>query len=264
MHISPPLVMTFSALDSTGGAGLTADVLTIFALHCHPLSIATGLTIQNTATLKDFQILPADFIKRSAHLILEESKVAAFKIGVVGSVENAKVIAEIVDDFPDIPVIFDPILQATSGGKLATEDFVSAARQYLIPRATIITPNVLELKALCPELEKPTPPQCADFLFAQGAREILVTGTNNETPTIENMWFSKNSKQSFLFARLAGEFHGSGCTLSSAIAAFLACGENLNSAIPNALEWTHQTLENAFLSGKAQKTPQRFLLKESV
>ena len=256
--------MTFSALDSTGGAGLTADAVTLFALGCHPLSIATGLTIQNTSTFENLQTLPPDFVEKSARLVLEESQVSAFKIGVVGSDKNAAIIANILEDYTDIPVVFDPVLKASSGGELADQNFIAAARQYLIPKASVITPNLAELKALCPELNNASPQECAEFLFAQGAQEILATGGDADSAAIQNLWFSQNGKENFLSPRLIGAFHGSGCTLSSAIAAFLARGESLDSAIPNALEWTWQSLENAFQSGKAQKTPQRFLFKESA
>ena len=256
--------MTFSALDSTGGAGLTADALTLFALGCHPLSIATGLTIQNTSNLADFQILSPDFVEKSARLVLEESQVCAFKIGVVGSDKNAEIIAKILDDYNAIPVVFDPILKATSGAELATKNYIAAARQYLIPKANVITPNLVELAALCPELKNASPSDCAEFLFQQGAQEILATGGDAKSAAIQNTWFSKNGKQTFLSPRLVGQFHCSGCTLSSAIAAFLAHGKALDSAIPNALEWTWQSLENAFQSGKSQKTPQRFCFKESA
>jgi hydroxymethylpyrimidine/phosphomethylpyrimidine kinase len=144
----PPIVMTFAATDPSGGAGLQADILTIASMGCHPLSVVTAITVQDTSGVDDVQPMDAEWVVDQARTVLEDMPVAAFKIGLLGSVENIAAIAEIVSDYPDIPLVFDPVLASGRGDELANEDMLAALRELLLPQTTILTPNSMEARRL--------------------------------------------------------------------------------------------------------------------
>src|SRR6267142_2069883 len=122
----PPIVLAFSAADPTGGAGVQADLLTLAAMGCHPLSVITAITVQDTAGVENLQAVDPEWVVDQARLVLEDMPVLAFKVGMVGSIENIAAIAEVVSDYPDVPLIFDPVLASGRGDELATEDMISA------------------------------------------------------------------------------------------------------------------------------------------
>ncbi|HAF00595.1 MAG TPA: hydroxymethylpyrimidine/phosphomethylpyrimidine kinase, partial [Methylophilaceae bacterium] len=110
MALTPPTVMTFAATDPSCGAGMQADILALASIGCHPLSVITGITVQDTVGVESVMALDSDWINEQARTILEDVQVAAFKLGLLGSIENVAMIAEIVADYPDVPLIIDPIL----------------------------------------------------------------------------------------------------------------------------------------------------------
>ena len=138
----------FSATDPTGGAGMQADILTLASMGCHPLSVITAITVQDTLGVDDVLPMDADWVADQARCVLEDMVVAAFKIGVIGGVDNVAAIAEVVSDYPDIPLVLDPVLASGRGDELANEEVVAAIRELLIPQTTIITPNSLEARRL--------------------------------------------------------------------------------------------------------------------
>src|ERR1700704_2572965 len=144
----PPIVLTFAATDPSGGAGLQADVMTLASMGCHPLSVVTAATIQDTMGVEEVMALDAEWVADQARCVLEDMPVAAFKIGVMGSVENISAIAEVVSDYPEIPLILDPVLASGRGDELANDDMLIAMRELLIPQTTIITPNSIEARRL--------------------------------------------------------------------------------------------------------------------
>ena len=127
----PPIVLTFAATDPSGGAGIQADVLTIASMGCHPLSVVTAITVQDTSGVEDVQAVDADWVVDQARSVLEDMPVAAFKIGLLGSVENIAAIAEVISDYPDVPLVFDPVLASGRGDELANEDMLDALRELL-------------------------------------------------------------------------------------------------------------------------------------
>ena len=119
---APPAVLTFAATDPSGGAGIQADILALASMGCHPLSVITAITVQNTSGVEDDYCAGCRLVADQARAILEDIPVAAFKIGVMGSVENVSAIAEIVSDYPEIPLILDPVLASGRGDEFANED----------------------------------------------------------------------------------------------------------------------------------------------
>ncbi|RBH33586.1 hydroxymethylpyrimidine/phosphomethylpyrimidine kinase, partial [Pseudomonas sp. MWU13-2860] len=125
---TPPVVLTLAGSDPSGGAGIQADILTLASLGCHPLSVITAITVQDTVGINDFMVLDADWVNDQARFLMEDIPVTAFKIGMLGSVENVAVVAQLIADYPDIPVVLDPVLASGGGHELADEDLIAAMR----------------------------------------------------------------------------------------------------------------------------------------
>lgn len=255
-----PPVLVFAGLDPSGGAGLLADTLTLASMGCHPLAVATAITVQDTARVDDIQAVDAELVNEQARFILEDMEVAAFKIGILGSVENIAVIAEILADYPHIPVVLDPVLASGFGDEMATEDMAGALREILIPAATIITPNSVEARRLLDDDDSDEWPldQIAEGLRQLGPEYVLITGTHENTPNVVNTLYGRGGRiRADSWQRLPGSYHGSGCTLASAIAANLAAGADMAQAVREAQEYTWQTLAAGFRPGMGQFIPDR-------
>jgi hydroxymethylpyrimidine/phosphomethylpyrimidine kinase len=256
----PPIVLVFAASDPSGGAGLQADIMTLSSMGCHPLSVVTAVTIQDTTGVDDVSPIEAEWVADQARCVLEDMPVAAFKIGVLGSVETIAAIAEVVSDYPEIPLVLDPVLASGRGDELASEEMVVALRELLVPQTTIITPNSLEARRLAAEDEEDDPDlaECARRLIASGCEYVLVTGTHENTPQVVNTLYGQDGVlRSDSWQRLPGSYHGSGCTLASAIAATIANGLPIGDAVKDAQEYTWQTLKAAFRPGMGQHIPDR-------
>lgn len=262
MSSSPPMVLVFAASDPTGGAGMQADILTLAGMGCHPLTVVTAITVQDTAGVDGVSAIDAEWVADQARMLLEDMPVEAFKIGMLGSVENIAVIAEILSDYPDIPVVLDPVLASGRGDDLSSEDMIAAMKEMIIPQATLITPNSIEAHLLTMiEGEEDDIPlaECANRLIQMGCESVLITGTHDNTPRVYNVLYGVDGVvQTDAWDRLAGSYHGSGCTLASAIAAGLAYGNELKRAVRDGQEYTYETLKAAFRPGMGQYIPDRF------
>ncbi len=256
----PPIVLAFAATDPSGGAGLQADVLTLASMGCHPLTVVTAVTIQDTMGIEEVMALDAEWVADQARCVLEDMPVTAIKIGVLGSIENITAIAEVVSDYPDVPLILDPVLASGRGDELTTDEMIAALRELLIPQTTIITPNSIEARRLVQEdgEEDPDLAECARRLLALGCEYVLITGTHENTPQVVNTLYGQEGViRTDSWDRLPGSYHGSGCTLASAIAATVANGLNISDAVKDAQEYTWQTLKAAFRPGMGQYIPDR-------
>ena len=248
MPLPPPLVLSFAATDPTGGAGLQADVLTLAALGCHPLSVATAITVQDTHGVARVQPLDARLVAEQAERLLGELAVAAFKIGVVASAANAQAIAAVLGARPRVPVVLDPVLASGRGDALADAAVLAAMREHLLPRTTVLTPNTLEAHALGGVAE----------CLARGCRYVLVTGTHADTPEVVNtLHGARGVLREDRWPRLPGSYHGSGCTLASAIAARLAHGDPVPEATRAAQDYTWHALQRGFRPAGGQYLPVR-------
>lgn len=259
---TPPIVLTFAASDPSAGAGMQADILTIASMGCHPLTVVTAITVQDTSGVDDVQPVDAELVVNQARTVLEDMPVAAFKIGLLGSVENIAAIAEIISDYPDIPLVFDPVLSSGRGDELANEDMLDAMRELLLPQTTILTPNSLEARRLIQdednEDDNPDLSECAKRIMQFGCEYVLITGTHENTPKVINSLYGERGLiRSDSWPRLPGIYHGSGCTLASAIAALLANGLPMEEAVREAQEYTWETLKYGFRPGMGQHIPDR-------
>lgn len=259
---TPPQVLVFAASDPSAGAGIQADLLTLASLGCHPLTAVTALTVQDTVGVQSVHPVAAELLEQQARTILEDMPVAAFKIGVLGSVENVLAVAEIVGDYPETPLVFDPVLASGRGDELSGEEIVSAIREMLLPQTTIITPNAPEARRLAESDEDENEPSldiCARRLIEMGAQYVLITGTHENTPEVINTLYGPEGIiRHDRWERLPGSYHGSGCTLASAIAGCLAGGASVEDAVRDAQDYTWQTLKNGFRGGMGQLIPDRF------
>ncbi len=257
---APPIVLAFAATDPSGGAGLQADVMTLASMGCHPVSVVTAATIQDTMGVEDIMALDAEWVADQARCVLEDMPVSAFKIGVLGSAENIAAIAEVISDYPEVPLILDPVLASGRGDDLATDEMIVALRELLIPQSTIITPNSVEARRLVQEEGEDDIDlaECARRLLATGCEYVLITGTHENTPQVINTLYGQDGViRSDSWERLPGTYHGSGCTLASAIAATIANGLSVSEAVKDAQEYTWQTLKAAFRPGMGQYIPDR-------
>jgi hydroxymethylpyrimidine/phosphomethylpyrimidine kinase len=259
MSSSPPVVLSFAASDPTGGAGIQADLLTLASLGCHPASVLTALTAQDTHGVEAMLAIEPAWVERQAERLLADLPVAAFKLGVLGSAQNARVVARILAARRGIPVVLDPVLASGRGDSLADGEALRAIRESLLPLTTVLTPNSIEARRLAGAEPDADLERCARALLNAGCRYVLVTGGHEGTPQVVNTLYGPRGKvREDRWQRLPGSYHGSGCTLASALAAFLARGREVAEAAREAQDYTWRALAAGFRPGKGQLLPDRF------
>ena len=251
--------MSFAATDPTGGAGLQADVLTIASLGCHPVSVATAITVQDTHGVRAVYPLEAHWVVEQARAVLDEMPVAALKLGVLGSGENASAIAALLGRYPRRPLVLDPVLASGRGDTLASSATVEALLDRVLPLATVLTPNSVEARRLAGAAPGADLAECAARLIARGAAYVLITGTHEADADVVNTLYGPDgARHAHTWKRLAGSYHGSGCTLASAIAAQLALGQPVADAVLAAQDYTWRALQAGFQPADGQFLPCRF------
>ena len=251
-----PAVLVFAGLDPTGGAGIQADIEAIGAMGGHALPVATAITAQDTRDVKSCTPVGAVSIIEQARAVLGDIKVDAFKVGLTGSVEAIGAIHTILKEYEGIPVVIDPVCASGAGTPLADDEQIDAMVSLLLPLATVITPNTIEARLLTPEADSLN--AAAQELLSYGPEFVLLTGTHDGSPDIvHRLYADRRLVQSFPCGRLPGSYHGSGCTLSSAIAALLGHGLEPLAAVGEALDYTLGTLKHATSMGKGQLIPHR-------
>jgi hydroxymethylpyrimidine/phosphomethylpyrimidine kinase len=248
--------MCFSGHDPGGGAGLQADIETLASQGCLASTVITALTVQNSSDVIEFRAVDTSHVITQARAILEDMPIAAFKIGMIGSVENAEAIHIILRDYPNIPVILDPVLAAGGGAPLSDQALLHSMRVLLMPQTTIITPNSHEARLLAPEAD--TLNACAFALLDHGADYALITGTHEQTPAVVNtLYHAHRIMESFSWERLPHSYHGSGCTLAACIAGMMAHGLDPFHAIHEAQDYTWNALQHGYRPGMGQYFPDR-------
>lgn len=254
---SKNVVLCFSGFDPSGGAGIQADIEAIASHACHGAGVITALTVQNTVSVDSFQPVSASLIIQQARALLEDMDVQAIKIGMLGSVEVAEAVHGILKDYPQIPVVFDPVLAAGGGASLAEDELVDAVRSLILPLCQIITPNTLEAAKLAEHSDNDN--ARAIELLDMGCEYVLLTGTHAPGHEVVHKLFANNRcLHEYSYARLPHEYHGSGCTLAASLASLLTQGHEMNSACHAALDYTYKTLLAARQLGMGQMLPERF------
>lgn len=254
---SLPVVLCFSGLDPSGGAGIQADIESISSHGCMAAPIITAATVQDTQNVISFSPMPADLIIEQARAILEDMPISIIKIGMVGSAEIAQAIHSILIDYPDIKVVYDPVFSTEGNGSLSTNDLVDNVRELLLPLTTILTPNIFEAHALTPGSD--TIAAAAMGLLETGCEYVLLTGTHGKTSDVVHRLYSNHRElEQFHYERLPHKYHGSGCTLAASVSALIATGLEVTNAVHHALDYTHKTLVNGRRIGMGQYHPDRF------
>lgn len=248
-----PTVLVFAGVDPSGGAGIAADILAIAAQGAHALPVVTALTVQDNDRVFGVQAVAPEWLRRQALALIDKMVISAVKIGIPGSAANAAVIAQLIAQLrqsrPDLPVVLDPVLASGHGDVLSRDDAVLALAP-LLPVTTVIVPNGPEALALGGE----------ENMLAQGCQHVLVTGGHGDGDSVINRWVDAGGgEREWCWPRLPGEFHGSGCTLASAIAARLAQGVPMQDALDGAQAYCHAALAGAYAIAPGQLMPQRFI-----
>lgn len=251
-----PVVLALSGSDPSGGAGIQADIEALASHGCHCAPVITAITVQDTQDVKSYAPLDGTLIMEQARAVLEDMPVAAIKIGLLGSSEAVEAIYGVLQDYPDIPVILDPVLASGNGASLSDEEVLEALYTLLLPNTTVLTPNSMEARILAPEADNLD--ACAMALLEHGCEFVLITGTHENTPHVANSLYGNHRLlETYTWERLPGSYHGSGCTLAASIAGLLAQGLEPLSAIHEAQEYTWETLAHGYRIGMGQPLPNR-------
>jgi len=252
-----PVVLCFSGLDPSGGAGILADIEAISSQGALCAPVITAATVQDTQDVMSFSPMPPDLIIEQARAVLEDMPVSVIKIGMVGSTEIAEAIHSILVDYPDIRVVYDPVFSTEKDGALSTPGLVESARILLLPLTTVLTPNIFEAHVLAPGSD--TPSAAAVAILETNCKYVLLTGTHGKTPDVVHTLFCNHHEcKRYHYKRLPHKYHGSGCTLAASLAAILATEPEIDVAAQRALDYTHKTLVHAKRIGMGQYHPDRF------
>ncbi|ABR90013.1 phosphomethylpyrimidine kinase [Janthinobacterium sp. Marseille] len=258
-----PLILTFGPTDPVGAVGIQADLASFAAMGCHGLSVITSLFIGDTARIEDTQIIDSDWVADQARVVLEDMPVAAFKVGAVGSIENVSAIAEIVSDYPDIPLIFDPFLSSLPDQGPDGEDMLMATRELLIPQTTVLILSTVELARMAETWREPSEEDMmavdAMRLIEMGCEYVFVTGTPSDLTDVANTLFDESGViRHDNWQRISGSYSGAGGTLAATIAALLANGLDVPEAVFEAQEFTIASIANAQRLGMGKLVLDRY------
>jgi len=243
-----PVVLSIAGSDSGGGAGIQADLKTMSALGCFGTTAITAVTVQNTLGVSGIHLIPVAFVKAQIKAVMDDLKPSAVKIGMVPSAELAIAIAEVLAVYPKVPIVFDPVMVATSGRRLIESDTIAVFKKELFPLAQIVTPN-LDEAAILAEIEINT---LADMkaaavrIMQYGCNAVLVKGGHLKGPNLFDVYLDKHGDER-IFRSTAIDTpntHGTGCSLSSAIASFIALGYNLNKAVMQSKLYVQHAIEH--------------------
>ena len=260
MALPPPTVrniLSFSGFDPSGGAGIQADIETIGALSGHAVPVITASTIQNTQNVDALYPTDIDLFQRQIRKLTDDIVFSAVKIGLLGGIDITRAVIQFLRQH-DLPVIFDPVLASGAGDSFSTQAHIDVIKSELLPLVTLITPNCFEARRLTGHHDLD---QCADALHQDGCRYVLITGTDETQATDTHIYHrfypDADAEPLMLQAqRLPHLYHGSGCTLASAIAYYI-CDLSPLAAIQAAQNYTWCTLASSRQIGQGQRIPNR-------
>ena len=236
-----PIALTIAGSDSSGGAGIQADLKTFAAFGVYGASVITALTAQNTTGVSGIHQVPAEFVTAQIDAVFSDLAVGAVKIGMVAQPASIDAIVAGLMRWSPKHIVLDPVMVATSGDRLLAAEAVEALRTKLIPLASVITPNLPEAAALLDEPVAVSEAAVEDQgkrLLAMGCRAVLIKGGHGQGAESTDYLIDANGTIALPAPRIATKnTHGTGCSLSSATAAGLAKGENMETAIRNAKAW---------------------------
>ncbi|WP_246099411.1 bifunctional hydroxymethylpyrimidine kinase/phosphomethylpyrimidine kinase [Methylibium rhizosphaerae] len=259
---APACVMSFNASDPSGAGGLAGDVTTIAAMGAHALPVVTSIVLRDTAEVFEASEIEPDTIVEQARSILEDVTISAWKVGFLGSAEGVSAVAEVLSDYADVPLVaYLPNLSWMDEDPLA--GYLDAFRELVLPQTEVLVGNHKTLTDfLLPEWEAERPPSARELAVAaseHGARYVLVTGVQLPDQFIDNVLASaQGAITGEKFERFETSFVGAGETLSAALAALVASGQELHVAVSEALSFLDQSLDAGFRPGMGNVVPDRF------
>lgn len=253
--VNDRVVLAIAGHDPSGAAGIQADIESILACGAGSATLITATTTQDTCRFGGLQPQPAETFAAQARLLCADQHFSACKIGLLGSLSIAREVATLLPQFGTIPIVLDPILRTGTGSSVADPKLVEFTLLGLITQGPVVTPNGAEVRQLTGVASIS---DAAQVLLRHGARAVLVTGTDEGTPNVLNtLWRPGMDPVRFEYPRLPGTYHGSGCTLSSSLAAFLAQGHDIAEAARRAQDFTWLALSLGRQRGHGQLHPDR-------
>jgi hydroxymethylpyrimidine/phosphomethylpyrimidine kinase len=249
---APPVALTIAGSDSGGGAGIQADLRTFAAFSIHGLSAITAVTAQNTRGVDAIELLPSAVVRAQINAVLEDFPVAAIKTGMLGTASLARTVGDALAAHPDIALIVDPVLVATTGAALSRGRLSAALCRHLLARADLLTPNVPEAEELLGQriLSRADMLPAAEALRALGARAVLLKGGHLAGPQVHDLLLGSAGARWYTHPRIDVEGHGTGCTLAAAIAAGMARGSGLEAATEAAIAFVARALTLGYRPGR--------------
>jgi hydroxymethylpyrimidine/phosphomethylpyrimidine kinase len=243
-----PVVLSIAGSDSGGGAGIQADIKTISALGCYGTTVITAITAQNTLGVSNIYAIPSEIVSAQMTAVINDIPPSTIKIGMVYLKESAEIIAEILKLHSEIPVIFDPVMVATSGTNLMNSNCLSVFKKFLFPLTTLLTPNLNEAGLITGMAVN----NLADMHVAVsriidlGCNAVLIKGGHLQGNDLYDVYLDRDDRQRIFKSKAiqSNNTHGTGCTLSSAIASYLALGDDLMLAIEKGKDYVHQAIEH--------------------
>lgn len=238
--------LTIAGSDSCGGAGIQADLKTFKQFGVYGACVITAVTAQNTLEVAATESISPAMIARQFEMVLDDIPVRSIRTGMLPDAAAIETVCEIIERrCQGIPLVVDPVLVATSGGALTVEDTIEALKSRLIPLATLLTPNLVEARALT-ATEAETPPEAlAQALLKMGCQAVLLKGGHGSGDTVSDLLLSEAGMKTWEHPNTPGDYHGTGCVLSSAIAAELAMGLPLDEAVSSAISYVQDRIANA-------------------
>lgn len=250
-------ILVIGGHDPSGGAGIQADIETVSALGAHACSLITCHTVQNSQSMNNQYPSSATIFREQANALLQDIEFSAIKIGAISSIGILKEIIQILESLNEIPIVVDPVIAASYGSEFGEPTLFKEIFNSLLPMTSLITPNLSELNQLT-ALSKND--DAIQTILNTGCKGLLLTNTDShKDKKIEHIYHSSDTQHIFECQRLEGEFHGSGCTLSTAIATYLSIETDIPKAISMAIDYTVNSIQHAKRPGKGQAIPKRIL-----
>jgi len=249
--VHAPIALSIAGSDSGGGAGIQADLRTFEAFGVHGTTVVTAVTAQDTRGVRAVHVVPRAVLQAQIDAVLEDFTVGAVKTGMLATPATVRAVAAALDGHPRLPLVLDPVLVATTGARLASDDLADVLRRHLVPRAALVTPNLPEAERLT-GMRIGTPRamrMAAQRLLDAGAPAVLLKG-GHLRGAIRDLLLTHNGERWFDQRRGRGSYHGTGCTLSAAIAARLAHGDTIEAAVETALAFVQRAITGAYRPGK--------------
>lgn len=250
-------ILIIAGLDPTGGAGIAADVETIFYHKLSSLPIISVLTSQNTKAVYDFENVSANIIKKQIKHLTNDISFNAIKLSLLGSGENINNISQLLKKYQNLPIVFDPIIKSGQEQELTIKKNIELIKNKIIPYCLLITPNKSELKKLFPNINQK---KAAKEIYKIGCPYMLVTATDTAKIMIKHkLYHNGELLKTFKYKKLNNKFHGTGCTLASSICANIVNGYTVKSSCKKGLKYSYKAITNSKKLGNYQLHPNRFI-----